>query len=491
MTQSRPTTDNATPLDSRGEHEAGSLLGNLTYLGLARVAAMVMNLIATTSLARAVGSANYGIIVFAAAFIEYFTLFASFGFDTYMVRAIAADSERREKIVAAALIVRMALAVLVLPVIALFLLIMEFAAPVEIVIAITTISVFFHALGLTGVYAGLQRMQTVAAREFAWAFLNMVAILVLVRTNDDLYLAAVISIATTFFTNATILAGYAREFGLPRFAVPLRDIIAIARESSAFFFYLLLNSLVVNYKFVVLGFTQHEAVTGVFAAAWKLFLLANIPSTLIATVFLPRITSQTTSHGRHDSTNAFMDMMLLCAVPIAIFGSLHGGQLIALLFGGGFQNSTLAVSMLSVSASVVIVNTILSTVLIAVGRSGAPVKAIGLGALTSVAADSLLIRFYGGTGAAAASLIAQIVILATLVAQRPDVGLKHMASFVARCAFGLTAAIALTAFAAHLLGSSAMENPLWLGLTLTLALATLPLFGIDPLEQLRRLARMR
>ena len=71
----------------------------------------------------------------------------------------------------------------------------------QTVILIQGVGLFTSAIGLTCAYQGLQRMRMVALREIMASLVNVIGIIWLVHTPDDLVLAACIVAGTQMLTN--------------------------------------------------------------------------------------------------------------------------------------------------------------------------------------------------------------------------------------------------------------------------------------------------
>jgi O-antigen/teichoic acid export membrane protein len=183
-----------------------SFLSKIGVLSLNRVATMIMNFVAVSHIARALESANFGTLMFAIAFVEYFTLAACLGFDNYLPRAVAAQPSSRRRLVGASLVVRVALSCILLPGVLLSLMFLDISAGAKWVIVIVACSMFTSAIGLTSAYQGLQRMNIVAARGFGWSLFNMLGALLFVHNEDDLVSAAIVTVASTSIVNLLVFA---------------------------------------------------------------------------------------------------------------------------------------------------------------------------------------------------------------------------------------------------------------------------------------------
>ena len=87
-----------------------SLFANLCYLGGARIGVIGMNLLATSRLAHALGTENFGINSFATSYVTYFLIVVNLGFETFLTREVASDGTRLRSLVGSVMMMRLLLA---------------------------------------------------------------------------------------------------------------------------------------------------------------------------------------------------------------------------------------------------------------------------------------------------------------------------------------------------------------------------------------------
>jgi PST family polysaccharide transporter len=417
---------------------ADSLFSSLCYLGAARATAVCMNLLATSRLAHALGAENFGINSFAASYVSYFIIVVNWGFDMFLTREIAANESRLHSLVSGVIAMRLVLAagmfILLLGSISL----LHSSATEQTVMLIQGANLFGSAIGLTCVYQGLQRMRMVAWREFMASVVNVVGILWLVHSPDDLVLAACIVVGTQVMTNFTILTRYASEFGIPRIRLPGRADLQVIWDSMSFFWSLLMITITYNTHIVMLGLIRSTTEVGLFSAGWKLFVFAVAVPNLISTLFLPRIANLMTQGTEWErSMELCLKTIIVCAIPTTIFGCLLTPQILTFLFGPAYLAASRTVVLLLMNGFVVSVNIGLGTLMLAMGRQNAFLRVVAVGAAIGVLANAILIPLCGGEGAAFATLVDEAVILGMLCRKCPDVLGPPVIDFTIRCVFAI------------------------------------------------------
>lgn len=411
-----------------------SLLSGLFWLGTARVGVVCMNLVATSRLAHALGAENFGINSFAVSYLAYFLIVVNLGFETFLTREIAFDSSRVRELVNSVITMRLLLAtgVALLLVASMSLLRLPWLS--QMVVLIQGVGLFTSAIGLTCVYQGLQCMRIVALRESTASFVNMVGILWVVHTPDDLVLAAGIAVGTQLVMNLSILVQYATDHGIPRIRLPGADEFLLARRSMIYFWSLVMITITYNTHIVLLGLLRSDAEVGLFSAGWKLFLFAIAVPNLIATLFMPRITNRASRAAERDgSTEFFLQAIMVCAFPIAMFGSTLSPQILTLMFGPAYLPATATLNLLLLNGLVVSLNIGFGTWMTAVGRQSALLRMVALGAGVGVLLNVALIPLFGGEGAALATLMAEMVILTMFLRACPALLERSILGFGSRC----------------------------------------------------------
>jgi O-antigen/teichoic acid export membrane protein len=373
-------------------------------------------------------------------------VFVSLGYEPYLTREIAHRPARMHALVSSAITMRLLLAVSMMVLLACSLFLIDISALGKLVVMIQGLALFSSAISLICVYQGLQRMHVAAGRETLASFCNLLGTLLLVHGPADLPIAACVSTGVFMLTHFLVFVQYARDFGWPSIRISRRLDFAYASRSMDFFWVMLMITVTYNTPIVVLGLIRTDEEVGLFAAGWKLLALAITAPTVISALFLPRL-ARLTDHYSEKSREAglLMETILIFTIPLTLLGIALAPQILLVLFGPQYLPATDVVALLLLNGLVVSVNITLNTPLMAGRRQKESFRIVATGAVTGVVLNVALIPFWGATGAALAILIDEIVILALLVANRPEVPVRATLSFALRC----LAAVIPAGFAAH------------------------------------------
>lgn len=393
-----------------------------------------MSLIVTSHLARALLAENLGILSFSVAAVSYMILVVNLGFDVWLMREVAVVRTAARELTNCVITIRLMLGA------ATYLLLVLLFPPLgeshitTLVVLIQGLNVFSSAINLNSLYSGLQRMDIVATRELSANFLNMLGVLVLVHNQNDLVIAALISVGATMTANVALMGRYIREFGTPKLVFDVSRLCNLSCSSLPFFLGGLGTAVTYNLHFVILGFTRSATEVGLFSAAWKVFGFTAVAPDVISNVFLPRISSLIDRPAeRNEAGQIYLQAIILYALPVTIIGSALAGPIIHVLFGRGYDSAIITLSILLINSLVVALNFGFATLMISAGRQKILVRAPLGGAIVSIVGYMGLIPRFGPNGAAVATLLAETVILGLLIWHRPGIALARIGVFLVRC----------------------------------------------------------
>jgi PST family polysaccharide transporter len=190
---------------------------------------------------------------------------------------------------------------------------------------------------------------------------------------------------------------------LPRMALPLGG-------------FLLVLNLYSYVDTVMLGVLATDAETGLYNFAYRIYEgLAYVPA-VISTLIAPRLAREYVAHAGRYARLARQALAAGAALAAAAVVSiwLGGRWAVAFLFGPGFAGAVPMLWMLAGGLLFVFPIWILHAVAISADRERVLLRTTAVGVGLNVAANAVLIPRAGGTGAAAATVLAEAVTAALL-----------------------------------------------------------------------------
>jgi O-antigen/teichoic acid export membrane protein len=308
------------------------------------------------------------------------------------------------------------------------------------------------------------RMDLVAVADFVAQVGGSLLTVALVVAHAGFY-AIVAVVVVTSGAHAILVFGFARRrMGLAPGVnlVVWRRLFVTALPLGVA---LVLNMIYVRIDVLLLSLLSGSAEVGLYGVGARFVEVAiGFPALFFAAVF-PVLAGAAgvadLERLRAVAQRAF-DVLVLAAVPFVLGSLLTAPEIVRLLAGGGFSGATTPLRVLSIGGGLVFVNGMLSYLLIALGRQKATFF-LNLGMVTlNVGLNLVLIPRYGAVGAAWATTVSEVSILAGCswmarsfagftpslrVAWRAGLAGALMAGAVAALGAGLAASVALGAVA--------------------------------------------
>jgi len=415
------------------------ILRNFSVLMVAQALSMLAGTVSTIWLARHLGPQGYGLIGFGAAFLTYFTVIANLGTDTLGARDVARTAETRADVTGHLLGLRIVLAVVVYAVFLAVVWAVRDDRTGRIVMAIQGAGLLATGITLDFLFQGIERMAVNAWRQVAQAVLILVGAYVLVRAPGDVTLAAALTPAAAGLTALAVLVVARREFpGLWARFDP-RTWAATLKAASPFATSVMMNTILLSFDVVMIGFMLGEAAVGIYAVALKLALLCMIPAGMLGSAWFPAMARV---HGAMQDMQREGDRFARCilafGVPAAVIGFVYAPIAVTLLFGDAYAASAPVTAVLMCVVGVMHVRMTFGAPLPAWNGEGRHALGAALGAALNIAGNLWLIPKYGVIGAAYASLASQaVIVLLYLVFYRQAAGALPFRAYRSAVAVGL------------------------------------------------------
>lgn len=378
-------------------------------LGFGEAAARVIAFGATVYLARTLGASLYGVIVLATAVLLYLTFVTDSGVDALGIRDVADAPEALPVTLAETLGARLLVGIVLTVVTALAGLLL-LPQPEGAVLAIYAFTLLPFALGTRWVHLGLEQSGYASVGRMMTELVATGTILAVVRGPEDLArvpLAQVLGEAAgTFLMLRLLPSGLARL----RLVIRPRALRALLARSWPLVLHALLGLAIFNSDFIFLRAFRDSAAVGHYAAAYTLIsFFLNLGAAYTMTL-LPVITrlrgDAAATRGLYDGA---MAQVLAGAVPVAVGGFLVAESIITLVFGVGYGAAAVPLQILIWTIPVAVIRNVSQGALIAYGRQDQLLRTVTWAAAVNVALNLALIPRWGMAGAAAATLVTEVV----------------------------------------------------------------------------------
>ena len=450
-----------------------SLKLNFVMNAILTMSSFIFPLISFPYVSRILLPEGTGKVSFATSLIAYFTMFAQLGIPTYGVRACAKVRDDRNALTRTAqelLIINLVMTVLSYGALILALVFVPRLRQERALYLLVSLSMLFTTFGMEWLYKALEQYTYITIRSIVFKLVAIVAMFALIHSKEDYVIYGGITI---FASSASGIMNFihARRFislrpvGEYRFQPHLKAV-------AVFFAMACASTVYTNLDTVMLGFMTSDETVGYYNAAVRIKTILVSIVTSLGAVLLPRA-SYYVEHGQMDEfrkiTRKALNFVFLAAVPMMLYFIMFAKEGIFLLSGENYGGSIVPMQWIMPTLLFIGLSNILGIqILVPLGREKVVLWSIIAGAVTDVALNVLLIPQFGASGAAAATSVAELVVL---VVQFVVLGKE------ARIAFGAVSYWKLLAALVVGVGLSFWVPILGWGSFLTLLLSAALFFG--------------
>src|SRR5208337_3239290 len=258
---------------------------------------------------------------------------------------------------------------------------------------------------------GRQKMSGVARGLVLGQVLFATAVLTFVHSPVAVVWVAALKLLSELATAAYFAAWFARVYGHfePNFA--LRGSSGILNPALTIGFSLAMGLLNYNFDSVLLGFLRGPSVVGWYNAAYKMLLVGmSVALAYFAGLFpaLSRLYVEDREEFRL-LVRRTVEIWLVFVVPLVVAGTFLADPVIRFLYGAAYGNAAAPFRILVWSAALVVLRWVYMDSLRATGHQALDLRCAVTSASLNVALNILLIPRFGMTGAASATVFADLV----------------------------------------------------------------------------------
>jgi O-antigen/teichoic acid export membrane protein len=433
-----------------------AVLKNLSFSGLTASTHVLMFLTLILG-ARHLGHHDFGVFSFAYAFSEITNVIFDFGFYPYLIRTIARDKSRSEHVLGNILSLRtisyLASAIAVFPI-----LFFTDASPIVFVIIYITMAQFFLK-GYQMLFRGMFVANNLFHYESASVAIDRVSTLVLCTAVLALG-GGIVSFASMILAGKLISILYlmwklgSLGAGPARLRFDVQEWPSLLRSSIPFALSIVFGEIYFKVDSVMLGYLRSAAEVGLYSAAYNLFEGLTTVALVVSSSIYPLVSKYHVEDSEMVKimfSNAFKALLMIC-IPVLLIGFFFSKDIIYLVYGNEYVNSAPALQVLLFAFVFVSVGMLCLHVLAGINRERIIVAATGMGALINVAANALVIPYYGAKGAALTTVLTELLVLMIMLYYLKDRIVIRFSDIV------FMAKVALTSLATLTLGMGLSEH---------------------------------
>ena len=389
-----------------------SIKKNFLYNAFYQVLTLILPLITTPYISRVMGAERVGVYSYAYSIAYYFGMFILLGTNNYGNRTIASvrdDKKILSKTFWSIYAMQLFLGLFVSTVYLMYVFVIAEEQMMALLQIIYLISV---ALDISWFFFGIEQFKLTVTRNTIIKILTVLAMLLFVKSIDDLYIYALIMVGSSLISQIFLWI-FLKDYVIFQ-KITLCDIKKHIIPNLILFIPVIAISLYALMGKIILGNMSSMIEVGYFESANKLTVIPTMAVTALGTVMLPRI-SNMVSHGQHEETQKYLEKSLIISVflssSMALGISAVSKEFVPLFYGEGFDKCKILIPILVLSSIFVSwANVIRTQYLIPYKKDKIYIQSVFLGAIINIILNILLIPTLQSIGAAIASLSAEIIV---------------------------------------------------------------------------------
>lgn len=390
---------------------------NIISLFLIQGANYLLPLITIPFLIRILGVKGFGVLAFTAAVAQIFVVLTEFGFNLTATREISinrANPERLNEIISGVFVLKGLLLLLSAFVLFCILLVVDSNIETKIYWACFLLAVG-NFMFPGWLFQGLEKMPFVTFTNISSKILSVAAIFILIKSPDDLFLAALLQSAGNVIAGLIGLMLINRVLPSIQWVLPSNAMLKKLINEGKYVFASQASALLVNgSQTLMLGFFHGANSVGHYAIAEKIIKAANNAQSPICNAIFPRTAaffSESPELGLaflRKVFNWFFPLMLTGCLILIVFAS----DIVQLIAGQQSEETVLILRILAfIPCSVFLDNLLGTQILLNIGRSKQFMSAILISGVFGVAIALLFVPIFGAVASAVAYFLSQLCVL--------------------------------------------------------------------------------
>jgi len=397
--------------------KAKSLSVNITANLVNQVSAVLFPLITFPYVSRVLRPEGLGRVNFAEAVVSYFIMAATLGIPIYGIRESAKrrdDKMELSTLAAELFLLHLVMTVLALGAFGVFMVSSRRAHSDPVLFWMCALPIIMTPLGFNWLFSGLEEYVYITLRTLGIRILIVAAVFLLIRTEEDYRLYALIAALNTAGAGLVNLLFIRKHISIRRVDWKRLDVWKHLKPAVLIFSLSGIISIYTSLNKVMLGYLTNDAEVGFYSAADRVIKAVVMIMTSMGVVLLPRasyyIERAKLSEYRH-LTTAAVRFILFVSFPATAGLIALAGPLMLLLSGRAFEPAIPLVQIMGLNVTVIAVGHFLGyQVLYPQGKERLLLSSVALGAIVNLLLNWLLIPRWHALGAALSTLAAELCV---------------------------------------------------------------------------------
>lgn len=397
-----------------------SIKVNFIMNSLLTMSSFIFPLITFPYAARVLHPAGTGKVAFATSIIFYFSIFTQMGIPTYGIHACAKVRENKAALTQTAqelLLINLIASIIAYIVLGISILSFDTFYKNKELLAVLSMSVMLNTIGMEWLYKALEKYTYITVRSLAFKVISLILMFLLVHDSGDIIIYGFITIFASSASNILnfisvrnhISVKPADKYDLKRHLKPVFVFFAMACATTIY----------TNLDTVMLGFMTSDEEVGYYNTAIKVKTILVSVVTSLGTVLLPRV-SYFIQNKRFNEFGVIIEKTLnfifMLSLPLTVYFVFYSKWVVLLLAGQDYLPAVEPMQIILLTLPLIGVSSLLGyEILVPMGREKVFLYSVLSGAVVDTVLNAIFIPRLGTSGAALATLIAEIVVLVVLL----------------------------------------------------------------------------
>lgn len=396
--------------------EKKSLKLNVIMNAILNMSAFIFPLITFPYVSRVLLPEGTGKVSFATSLIAYFVMIAQLGIPTYGVRACARVRDNRRQLSKTThelLIINLVMTVVSYGALAAVLILVPKLRQERLLYLVCSLTIFFTTIGIEWLYKALEQYTYITVRSIVFKAISVAAMFALVHAKEDYVIYGGITILASSASSVMNFI-HARKYIDMR---PMKgyEFKPHLKAVAIFFAMSCATQVYTHLDTVMLGFMTNDEIVGYYNAAVRIKQIMVSVVTSLGMVLLPRASYYIKNNLMdqfQDISRKSLGFTLIAATPLMVFFILYARDGIYFLSGPEYEGAVLPMQLIMPTLLFIGLSTVTGIqILVPMGKEKVVLYSIICGAVVDVILNLALIPSYGASGAAAATSIAELVVL--------------------------------------------------------------------------------
>lgn len=381
-----------------------TLVKNTSVLFLSQLISYVLAFFYTLYSARYLGTTNFGIISFATAISGLFAIFTDLGLSTLTIREVAKDKDKTAKFLGNHGSIKLILSITTMLALIIFVNVGTFNEVTKNVVYLIGSSVIINAFGgiFSSLFRAYEQMEYQSISEILNSVILFVGILICVFTKQSVIGVALVYVIASLAVLVYNFAVSTKNYGLIHF-----------QADFTFWKYMILTAypLAITSIFALISFKMNtillnmlatSAAVGEYTAAFNLMQALIFIPTVFSTAIMP-IFAKLYVDSREMLAYSYkksLKYLTIISMPIAVGTTVLSGKIITFIYGPAYVNTIPVLELIIWALPAIFLSYILGTSIASINKQHETVKATFMCLLFSTIGNYILIKMFGGVGAA-------------------------------------------------------------------------------------------